>query len=56
MWLLQGLAPEVATYNLMLATCTKLGQPKGALAVYDKCAAPAITTHDFYTKPRHALC
>ena len=35
---LQGLAPEVATYNLMLATCTKLGQPKSALAVYDKCA------------------
>lgn len=34
-----GLVPEVQSYNLMIVTCTKLGQPTNALAIYDRSAA-----------------
>ncbi len=39
------------TYNLMLTTCTKLGQPQSALAVYDKMCADGVapTTKTFTT-------
>jgi pentatricopeptide repeat protein len=33
---IQGLAVEVQTYNLMIATCVKLGQPDSAMAIYQR--------------------
>jgi pentatricopeptide repeat protein len=35
-WIMQGLAVEVQTYNLMIATCVKLGQPDSAMAIYQR--------------------
>lgn len=36
MCLMQGLAVEVQTYNLMIATCVKMGQPNSAMAIYQR--------------------
>lgn len=33
---LQGLKVEVQTYNLMIATCVKMGQPNSAMAIYQR--------------------
>lgn len=39
MWLLsQGLTVEAQTYNLMIATCVKMGQPDSAMAIYQRSA------------------
>lgn len=39
----QGLTVEAQTYNIMIATCVKMGQPQNALAIYQRWGVPAPT-------------